>query len=60
MKCVYCGENTKVMDSRVSKSKVRRRRECLNCNKRFTTIEKFVAESNSNEAYIKKLLKNRK
>ncbi len=42
MKCPYCGSDTdKVVDSRSSKNgqSVRRRRECLNCNQRFTTYE---------------------
>jgi len=42
MKCPYCGhEEDKVVDSRASKEgqAVRRRRECLQCEKRFTTYE---------------------
>jgi transcriptional repressor NrdR len=42
MKCPYCSEDTdKVIDSRSSKNgqSIRRRRECLNCGKRFTTYE---------------------
>jgi len=42
MKCPFChnGEN-RVIDSRISKdgNAIRRRRECLACNKRFTTYE---------------------
>jgi len=45
MKCPYCeNKKTKVIDSRETEEKVRRRRECLNCQKRFTTyetVEKF-------------------
>jgi transcriptional repressor NrdR len=43
MKCPFCAEiNNKVIDSRLGKDgrMIRRRRECLNCNKRFTTYEK--------------------
>ena len=42
MKCPYCGkENTKVIDSRpTDDSSIRRRRQCDNCGKRFTTYEK--------------------
>jgi transcriptional repressor NrdR len=43
MKCPYCGfEDDKVIDSRPTEegSEVRRRRECTNCTKRFTTYEK--------------------
>lgn len=40
MKCPFCGfEDTKVIDSRPSDDKKRRRRECTNCGKRFTTYE---------------------
>jgi transcriptional repressor NrdR len=39
--CPYCSHpETKVLDSRESENTVRRRRECLKCNKRFTTYEK--------------------
>lgn len=43
MKCPYCGSlQSKVIDSRVSKDKnsIRRRRECEDCGRRFTTFEK--------------------
>lgn len=42
MRCPYCGkENTKVIDSRpTDDSAIRRRRQCDNCGKRFTTYEK--------------------
>jgi len=44
MKCPFCGEiDNKVIDSRLSKnaSVIRRRRECLLCNRRFTTYEQI-------------------
>src|ERR671933_2567687 len=43
VQCPYCDfEDTKVIDSRLSENKdaVRRRRECLSCEKRFTTYER--------------------
>jgi transcriptional repressor NrdR len=43
MRCPFCGhEETKVIDSRVSESQeaIRRRRECLSCEQRFTTYER--------------------
>jgi transcriptional repressor NrdR len=43
MKCPYCGNiNDKVVDSRESKdgAAIRRRRECLGCNRRFTSYER--------------------
>lgn len=46
MKCPFCGKlSNKVIDSRLSKDgrMIRRRRECLNCEKRFTTHEKIEA-----------------
>ncbi|MBR3076591.1 MAG: transcriptional regulator NrdR [Oscillospiraceae bacterium] len=42
MKCPHCGfQESKVVDSRHSEdgTSIRRRRECLNCQKRFTTYE---------------------
>lgn len=40
MKCPFCGyEDTKVIDSRPSEDKKRRRRECVKCGRRFTTYE---------------------
>lgn len=40
MKCPECGyEDSKVIDSRPSEDKIRRRRECLKCKARFTTYE---------------------
>lgn len=40
MKCIYCGsEDNKVLDSRNNDETIRRRRECLNCGRRFTTYE---------------------
>jgi transcriptional repressor NrdR len=44
MKCPYCGiVDNKVIDSRLSKDgrMIRRRRECLKCERRFTTYEKL-------------------
>ena len=42
MRCYYCGHlESKVVDSRHSddNTSIRRRRECLSCQKRFTTYE---------------------
>ena len=42
MKCPFCGfEESKVIDSRPTDEgqRIRRRRECLECGKRFTTYE---------------------
>ena len=44
MKCPYCTyHESKVLDSRATESKttIRRRRECLDCNERFTTYERI-------------------
>ncbi len=44
MKCPFCSEiNNKVIDSRLSKDgrMIRRRRECIECGRRFTTYEKL-------------------
>ena len=41
MLCHYCAHpETKVTNKRDISNEVRRRRECLKCNKRFTTYEK--------------------
>lgn len=42
MKCPFCGNNdSKVIDSRPTEDnqRIRRRRECMSCQKRFTTFE---------------------
>jgi transcriptional repressor NrdR len=44
LKCPYCGfEDTKVLDSRPTEEggAIRRRRECTNCLRRFTTYERI-------------------
>lgn len=44
MKCPFCSDlQNKVIDSRLSKDHnvIRRRRECLECGKRFTTYERI-------------------
>ncbi len=61
MKCPFCGkENTRVIDSRPSddNNSIRRRRQCDECNKRFTTYEKLEAiplvvikKDNNRESY---------
>ena len=60
MKCPYCGkENTRVIDSRpTDDSSIRRRRQCDECGKRFTTYEKVetlplivVKKANNREPY---------
>ncbi len=40
MQCAYCDhDSTKVIDTRETSEKVRRRRECKECGRRFTTYE---------------------
>jgi transcriptional repressor NrdR len=44
MRCPFCNNtNGRVVDSRASKEgeSIRRRRECLNCGRRFTTYERI-------------------
>lgn len=44
MKCPFCESfNTKVIDTRSSEDgkAIRRRRECIDCKKRFTTYERY-------------------
>ena len=61
MKCPFCGkENTRVIDSRPADdgNSIRRRRQCDECSKRFTTYEKVEAiplvvikKDNNRESY---------
>lgn len=48
MRCPKCAsELDKVIDSRISKdgSTIRRRRECMDCSHRYSTIEKILREN---------------
>jgi transcriptional repressor NrdR len=46
MKCPYCGfQDSKVIDSRGVNEGVRRRRQCLHCDSRFTTYERVQSNS---------------
>ena len=46
MRCPYCGfTDTKVTDSRDADDGIRRRRECLSCGQRFTTLERMAVGS---------------
>lgn len=68
MKCPYCGAiDSKVIDSRPTEDdeKIRRRRECLSCKKRFTTYEiietvplMVVKKDRSREAFDRQKLLN--
>lgn len=59
MKCPYCSNTSlKVTDKRKSGEEIRRRRECLNCGKRFTTYERaeksdlyVIKKDNSREKF---------
>jgi transcriptional repressor NrdR len=63
LKCPFCGyEESKVVDSRSTEDDmaIRRRRECLKCNKRYTTYEKvedipiLVIKKDSSREYFDK------
>lgn len=43
MQCPYCGGDAAVLDSRTTAEGVRRRRNCAECKRRFTTYEKVAA-----------------
>ncbi len=46
MKCPYCGSaSSRVIDSRDVNDGVRRRRQCLDCDSRFTTYERLLPAS---------------
>ena len=64
MKCPFCGhEEDKVIDSRTTSDgvSIRRRRECLACEKRFTTYEKIEEQEISGclqDFYVMRILDN--
>ena len=68
MKCPYCAyEESKVIDSRPTDEgeKIRRRRECLKCGKRFTTYEMIenlpiivIKRDRSRETFVREKLMN--
>jgi transcriptional repressor NrdR len=41
VQCPYCGHDSQVKDSRVSAEGIRRRRQCVDCSRRFTTYEQL-------------------
>ncbi len=46
MRCPHCGlTDSRVTNSRTAENGIRRRRECLNCNGRFTTYERVHSPS---------------
>ena len=61
MKCPFCGvDNTRVVDTRAAddNTSIRRRRQCNDCGKRFTTYEKVesiplivIKKDNNREPY---------
>ena len=60
MKCPFCGySDSKVIDSRPAEegSTIRRRRECLACQKRFTTYE-IIKRDGSRQSFDKVKLIN--
>jgi transcriptional repressor NrdR len=68
MYCPFCGhEETKVIDSRLAGEgrQIRRRRQCLDCNERFTTFEsaelvmpRLVKSDNSRQPFDESKLRN--
>lgn len=68
MHCPFCSnEETKVIDSRLAADgrQIRRRRQCLDCNERFTTFEsaelvmpRLVKNDNSRQPFDEDKLRN--
>jgi transcriptional repressor NrdR len=68
MHCPFCShEETKVIDSRLAADgrQIRRRRQCLDCNERFTTFEsaelvmpRLVKNDNSRQPFDENKLRN--
>lgn len=43
MKCPYCGsKRTRVIDTTRKETSIRRRRQCKDCNRRFSTMERAI------------------
>lgn len=67
MKCPFCGyHDSKVIDSRAVDERIRRRRECLQCARRFTTYESVetmpivvIKKDMSRESFDRNKLVNR-
>ena len=68
MHCPFCShEETKVIDSRLAGDgrQIRRRRQCLDCNERFTTFEsaelvmpRLIKSDNSRQPFDESKLRN--
>lgn len=68
MKCPFCGfQEDRVLDSRASRdgNEIRRRRECFNCHRRFTTRESIelsfplvIKKDGKREAFNAEKIKN--
>ena len=67
MRCPYCSnDNTKVTDSRPTETgEIKRRRQCEQCGKRFTTYERIesiplmvIKKDNTREPYDRNKIKS--
>ena len=64
MQCPFCAhEDNKVIDTRESSDSIRRRRQCANCHKRYTTYERIaqtglmvIKQDNRREAFDRQKL----
>ena len=64
MRCPFCAhEDNKVIDTRESAETIRRRRQCIKCNKRYTTYERIaqtglmvIKQDNRREAFDRQKL----
>ena len=46
MKCEKCQAETQVYDSRPKDNTIKRRRRCVKCKHRFTTVEMYLTQVN--------------
>jgi transcriptional repressor NrdR len=46
MKCEKCQAETQVYDSRPKDDTIKRRRKCVKCKHRFTTVEMYLTQVN--------------
>jgi len=61
MLCIKCqSKRSKVVESRRTSNAIRRRRECLDCNERFTTFETVLEEKKAHREPMIKIQRRSK
>lgn len=57
MKCIYCQQDTSVINSRPSSGTTRRQRKCKQCQRKFVTIEVLEKQEHPDAEQLIELLK---